>query len=160
MKRFSQLLFLQICILSILFLPFSAKDDQLTARNDSLPWMTALDEFIRTAPDLEGAISGISVRNTSDSSLLYEHQADIRLTPASNMKLLTSAIALDILGETHTFLTDIWMDGSIQKKTLHGNLYLRGTGDPTLLEEDFAAKTCQTSEKGRNTYHSRTACGR
>ena len=55
------------------------------------------------------------------------------------MKLLTSAIALDILGETHTFPTDIWMDGSIQKKTLHGSLYLRGTGDPTLLEEDFAA---------------------
>lgn len=151
MKRFSQILFLQICILSILFLPFSAKDDQLTARDDSLPWVTALDEFIRTVPDLEGAISGISVRNTSDSSLLYEHQADIRLTPASNMKLLTSAIALDILGETHTFPTDIWIDGSIQKKTLHGNLYLRGTGDPTLLDEDFAKLAKQVKKGGIHT---------
>ena len=32
--------------------PFSAKDEQLKARDDSLQWMTALDEFIRTAPDL------------------------------------------------------------------------------------------------------------
>ncbi|MEH7809940.1 D-alanyl-D-alanine carboxypeptidase, partial [Bacillus safensis] len=105
----------------------------------------------RTAPDLEGAISGISVRDTSDTSLLYEHQADIRLTPASNMKLLTSAIALDILGETHTFPTDIWMDGSIQKKTLHGSLYLRGTGDPALLEEDFAALAKQVKKAGIHT---------
>ncbi|MEK4504622.1 D-alanyl-D-alanine carboxypeptidase/D-alanyl-D-alanine endopeptidase [Bacillus sp. FSL K6-2431] len=157
MKRFSQILFLHICILSILFLPFSAKDDQLTARDDSLPWVTALDEFIRTAPDLEGAISGISVRDTSDSSLLYEHQADIRLTPASNMKLLTSAIALDILGETHTFPTDIWIDGSIQKKTLHGNLYLRGTGDPTLLEEDFAALAKQVKKVGIHTIRGQLA---
>lgn len=157
MKRFSQILFLQICILSILFLPFSAKDDQLTARDDSLPWVTALDEFIRTVSDLEGAISGISVRDTSDSSLLYEHQADIRLTPASNMKLLTSAIALDILGETHTFPTDIWIDGSIQKKTLHGNLYLRGTGDPTLLEEDFAALAKQVKKAGIHTIRGQLA---
>ncbi|USY27462.1 D-alanyl-D-alanine carboxypeptidase/D-alanyl-D-alanine endopeptidase [Bacillus safensis] len=157
MKRFSQLMFLQICILSILFLPFSAKDEQLKARDDSLQWMTALDEFIRTAPDLEGAISGISVRDTSDTSLLYEHQADIRLTPASNMKLLTSAIALDILGETHTFPTDIWMDGSIQKKTLHGSLYLRGTGDPTLLEEDFAALAKQVKKAGIHTIRGQLA---
>nr|WP_249407433.1 D-alanyl-D-alanine carboxypeptidase/D-alanyl-D-alanine-endopeptidase [Bacillus pumilus] len=150
-------MFLQICILSILFLPFSAKDDQLTARNGSLSWMTTLDEFIRTAPDLEGAISGISVRDTSDSSLLYEHQADMRLTPASNIKLLTSAIALDILGETHTFPTDIWMDGSIQKKTLHGSLYLRGTGDPTLLEEDFAALAKQVKKAGIHTIRGQLA---
>ena len=157
MKRFSQFMFLQICILSILFLPFSVKDEPLTARDDQSKWITALDEFIRTAPDIEGAISGISVRDTSDTSLLYEHQADIRLTPASNMKLLTSAIALDILGETHTFSTDIWMDGSIQKKTLHGNLYLRGTGDPTLLEEDFATLAKQVKKAGIHTVHGQLA---
>lgn len=116
MKRFSQVMFLQLCILSMLFLPFSVKDEQLTAHDDQSKWITSLDEFIRTAPDLEGAIAGISVRDTSDTSLLYEHQADIRLTPASNMKLLTSAIALDLLGETHTFPTDVWIDGSIHKK--------------------------------------------
>ncbi|PCK21174.1 D-alanyl-D-alanine carboxypeptidase/D-alanyl-D-alanine-endopeptidase [Bacillus pumilus] len=151
MKRFSQFMVLQICIMSILFLPFSVKVEQLTARDDQSEWIKALDEFIQTAPDLEGAISGISVRDTSDTSLLYEHQADIRLTPASNMKLLTSAVALDLLGETHTFPTDVWMDGSIQKKTLYGNLYLRGTGDPTLLEEDFAALAKQVKKAGIHT---------
>ncbi|MFJ5963174.1 D-alanyl-D-alanine carboxypeptidase/D-alanyl-D-alanine-endopeptidase [Bacillus sp. NPDC093026] len=151
MKRFSQFIFLQVCMVFILFLPFSMKDEQLTARTDQTEWMTALDKLIRTSPDLDGAISGISVRNTSDTSLLYEHQADIRLTPASNMKLFTSAIALDILGEKHTFPTDIWVDGSIRKKALNGNLYLRGTGDPTLLEQDFAALAKQVKKAGIHT---------
>ncbi|MDM5298345.1 D-alanyl-D-alanine carboxypeptidase/D-alanyl-D-alanine-endopeptidase [Bacillus pumilus] len=153
MNRISQLILLPICIIFMLFLPYSMKEEQLTALDDPTEWITKLDEFIRTAPDLDGAISGISVRDTSDTSLLYEHQADIRLTPASNMKLLTSAIALDILGETHTFPTDVWMDGSIQKKTLHGHLYLRGTGDPTLLEEDFVALAKQVKKSGIHTIH-------
>ncbi|MEI4790445.1 D-alanyl-D-alanine carboxypeptidase/D-alanyl-D-alanine-endopeptidase [Bacillus sp. FJAT-53060] len=151
MKRFSQFMVLHIWIMSILLLPFSVKDEYLKAHDHQAEWITVLDEFIQAAPDLEGAISGISVRDTSDTSLLYEHQADIRLTPASNMKLLTSAIALDLLGETHTFPTDVWMDGSIQKKTLYGNLYLRGTGDPTLLEEDFAALAKQVKKAGIHT---------
>ncbi|MHC2453012.1 serine-type D-Ala-D-Ala carboxypeptidase/endopeptidase (penicillin-binding protein 4) [Bacillus altitudinis] len=157
MKRFSQVMFLQLCILSMLFLPFSVKDEQLTAHDDQSKWITSLDEFIRTAPDLEGTIAGISVRDTSDTSLLYEHQADIRLTPASNMKLLTSAIALDLLGETHTFPTDVWIDGSIHKKTLHGNLYLRGSGDPTLLESDFAALAKQVKKAGIHTIRGQLA---
>ncbi|WP_412856909.1 D-alanyl-D-alanine carboxypeptidase/D-alanyl-D-alanine-endopeptidase [Bacillus sp. 179-C3.3 HS] len=144
-------MFLHMCIMLLLFLPFSMKDEQLTAYDKQTEWITALDELIRTAPDLDGAISGISVRDTSDTSLLYEHQADIRLTPASNMKLLTSAIALDVLGETHTFSTDIWTDGFIQNKTLHGDLYLRGTGDPTLLEEDFIALAKQVKQAGIHT---------
>ena len=125
--------------------PFSVKDEQLTAHDDQSKWITSLDEFIRTAPDLEGAIAGISVRDTSDTSLLYEHQADIRLTPASNMKLLTSAIALDLLGETHTFPTDVWIDGSIHKNIARQSLSPR-LWRPDIVRKRFC-RISQTSQK-------------
>jgi serine-type D-Ala-D-Ala carboxypeptidase/endopeptidase (penicillin-binding protein 4) len=54
------------------------------------------------------------------------------LTPASNMKLFTTAAALEYLGENHRFTTYLLADGPIRDGVLEGNLYLYGTGDPTL----------------------------
>ena len=53
--------------------------------------------------------------------------------PASNLKLLTTAVALDMLGGDYQINTDLEYDGQINSKgELNGNLYIRGEGDPTL----------------------------
>lgn len=54
------------------------------------------------------------------------------LAPASNIKLFTSAAALEYLGAEHRFRTYVLADGPIREGVLDGNLYLYGTGDPTL----------------------------
>lgn len=66
--------------------------------------------------------------------------AEYSLAPASGLKTVTSAIALDLLGEDYTFETRFYYSGNIDKKgILHGNIYIRGGGDPTLGSSLVAA---------------------
>jgi serine-type D-Ala-D-Ala carboxypeptidase/endopeptidase (penicillin-binding protein 4) len=63
---------------------------------------------------------------------LIARAPDQALAPASNMKLFTTAAALEYLGAEHRFTTYLIADGPIREGVLEGNLYLYGTGDPTL----------------------------
>jgi serine-type D-Ala-D-Ala carboxypeptidase/endopeptidase (penicillin-binding protein 4) len=57
---------------------------------------------------------------------------DEMLAPASNVKLLTSAAALDALDPGFHYTTYLLADGDVVDGVLHGDLILYGTGDPTL----------------------------
>ena len=63
------------------------------------------------------------------------HQAELPINPASLMKLVTTAAALDLLGPTHTWRTQVFVEGVIKDGVLQGALYLRGGGDPKLTVE-------------------------
>jgi serine-type D-Ala-D-Ala carboxypeptidase/endopeptidase (penicillin-binding protein 4) len=63
---------------------------------------------------------------------LFARAPGMSLAPASNMKLFTTAAALEYLGAEHRFTTYLLADGPIRQGVLEGNLYLYGTGDPTL----------------------------
>jgi D-alanyl-D-alanine carboxypeptidase/D-alanyl-D-alanine-endopeptidase (penicillin-binding protein 4) len=63
---------------------------------------------------------------------LYSEQPDLLLKPASTMKLMTTALALEKLGPNHTFETAVLRDRPVSNGTLDGNLYLQGGADPTL----------------------------
>jgi serine-type D-Ala-D-Ala carboxypeptidase/endopeptidase (penicillin-binding protein 4) len=109
-----------------------------------------ISELIKNDPVLKGAVTGVSIRSGQSGEILYEHQGDIRLRPASNMKLFTAAAALSVLGENYTFKTELLTDGPFFGNMIMGNLYLKGKGDPTLLKEDFDDFADQLIEKGIN----------
>lgn len=86
---------------------------------------------------MKSIVSSVTVRKASTGEIVYEANADRKVTPASTLKLLTSAAALEALGEEYRFTTEMLTDGSIEKGVLNGNLYLRGQGDPTLMKKDL-----------------------
>ncbi len=78
----------------------------------------------------------VMVVDTSASSTpRLSHQAQVRVNPASLMKLATTTAALDTLGPAFVWRTPVFIDGPVREGVLHGNVYVRGSGDPRLVVE-------------------------
>lgn len=76
------------------------------------------------------------------------HRAGEAMNPASVMKLVTTYAALDLLGPDYTWNTRVLMDGSISEGVLHGNLIVRGGGDPKMVVERLQALLAQIQYSG------------
>ncbi|WP_035604348.1 D-alanyl-D-alanine carboxypeptidase/D-alanyl-D-alanine-endopeptidase [Hylemonella gracilis] len=66
---------------------------------------------------------------------LLRHRAEAPMNPASVMKLVTTAAALELLGPNWKWRTPVYLDGVIREGTLQGDLYIEGRGDPKLVAE-------------------------
>ena len=62
-------------------------------------------------------------------------QPEQPVNPASLMKLATTFAALDLLGPAWTWNTPVWLHGAVKDGTLDGNLVIKGSGDPKLVQE-------------------------
>jgi len=91
------------------------------------------------SPDMRGASFSITVKEVGSRETLYAYDSDRELIPASVMKVVTTATALEILGEDYRFPTTIEYDGELKDGVLKGNLYIKGSGDPTLGSSLLAA---------------------
>ncbi|CAN5841240.1 D-alanyl-D-alanine carboxypeptidase/D-alanyl-D-alanine-endopeptidase [soil metagenome] len=92
-------------------------------------------------PVLQGRAGsiGVAVYSVDRAAPLYLRSADRALLPASNMKLYTTAAALDRLGPDFQYVTSMYADGPVLPGgVLDGNLILAGRGDPTLSGRFFA----------------------
>ncbi|WP_338485603.1 D-alanyl-D-alanine carboxypeptidase/D-alanyl-D-alanine-endopeptidase [Pseudomonas trivialis] len=109
--------------------------------------MATLDHLLAD-PALNGATVSLMVRDARSGSTLYQHNPRTRLIPASNLKLLTTAAAMDVLGPQYRFATQLLSNGAQQGDRLTGNLYLRGLGDPTMQFADYQALAAQLASLG------------
>jgi D-alanyl-D-alanine carboxypeptidase/D-alanyl-D-alanine-endopeptidase (penicillin-binding protein 4) len=95
-----------------------------------------LNRFVKSVPKMQNLIHGqwsVYVINTENNQVMLDINGEKSLAPASNMKLLTSAVALSLLGENRQFNTYLEYSGTLDKNgTLSGNIFIRGEGDPTL----------------------------
>jgi len=95
------------------------------------PLHSSLNTLIQH-PKLSGSIIGISVLD-SDKKSLFQHQENFLMIPASTLKVITTFVALDQLGEQFKYETLIGYEGTIDRSgTLNGNLWIVGSGDPSL----------------------------
>ena len=103
----------------------------------------SLQDFVQEKqqlPVLQGALwGGLAVYTDQADQPLFALQQNTRLTPASTLKLLTTAAALHTLGPDYRFETRLYASALPDENgILHGDLYLQGSGDPTLGSERVA----------------------
>lgn len=77
----------------------------------------------------------IYVVDVDSGETVMEWRGDEPRNPASTMKILTTLVALDILGPAYRWRTDVFAKGELQEGRLDGDLLIRGHGDPFLVTE-------------------------
>lgn len=82
----------------------------------------------------------VSVKNTADGKVLYEHKPNSPIPPASTLKTITATVAADTLGNDYEFKTSVY-------KTSDNNLFLKLSADPMLTREDLETLMKSTVSK-------------
>lgn len=104
---------------------------------------------------LKNANISVLVKDLKTGENIHSYRSNFATVPASVLKVVSTATALELFGPDKTFNTYLEHDGQLMADgTLLGNLYIRGTGDPTLGSEkmgikDFLSKWAgEISQKG------------
>jgi len=92
-----------------------------------------LEEIIGR-PNWNGDRWSVLVVSLDRGDTLYQKGSSDQLTPASNMKLFTTAAALYYLGPDFRYNTFLMTTGTIQDSVLTGDVVIYGTGDPTFSD--------------------------
>ncbi len=148
-----------VCALAALMLAFPPAMDAQAARRKrgKRPKPSPVTSVKALREAVNGAIRreckrtvrlGIHIRSASARETLFSHHGAVKRIPASNMKLLTTAAALAYLGPDYTYPTDVYTHGKIEGGRLKGDIYLKGYGDPSLVQERVRELAYQVRLKG------------
>lgn len=86
-----------------------------------------------TDPVLKNATWGFVVYDPKTKKIISSYNENTPLVPASTTKLLTTETAMSMLGENYRWNTQLEYSGSVDENgVLNGNLYIVGSGDPSL----------------------------
>ncbi len=91
-------------------------------------------DSLTSQPEFRNAQWGVLIVNSRTGDTLYSKNAGKLFMPASNMKIITSAAALTLLGPDYRYRTTFLTDGEIRDSLLDGNLLVIGRGDPTVSD--------------------------
>jgi D-alanyl-D-alanine carboxypeptidase/D-alanyl-D-alanine-endopeptidase (penicillin-binding protein 4) len=100
---------------------------------DSPSYESELDGILN-GPGANDVFWGVSVKSLSTGRGIFGRNENKLFVPASNMKLFTTAVALIRLGPDFRYTTNLYTNGIVENGTLKGDVFLRGSGDPTISE--------------------------
>lgn len=106
--------------------PSPSADNRETLRH-------AIDSML-AAPDVRHARWGVLIVDPERGDTLYSRDAGKLLVPASNQKIVTAAVALDVLGPDYRFTTPVLATGDVRDTSLRGDLLVVGRGDPSVSD--------------------------
>ena len=87
--------------------------------------------------NLQRSLVGLEIVSLPSGRVLFSHDGTRRFTPASTLKLLTTACAFDTLGAAFTYKTRLHATGEISWGTVHGDLVIDSAQDPTFSSDDL-----------------------
>jgi D-alanyl-D-alanine carboxypeptidase/D-alanyl-D-alanine-endopeptidase (penicillin-binding protein 4) len=105
-----------------------------------------LERVIRA--ELGDAVTGLDVVDARTGEPLFEVNADDRLNPASNVKMISTATSLELLGPDFHYPTRVLGPLPDDGGTVHGDVYLLGSWDPTLVAGDLDELAGQLADRG------------
>lgn len=91
---------------------------------------------------------GVEVMQASNGDVLFAHNADRKFNPASNTKILTTAAAMAYLGADFRYHTALYGPTPDANGVVHGDVVLRGSGDPSLSTTDLDELARALSARG------------
>ncbi len=116
--------------------------DSLMHRNDTLFWpknVQAEIEQLLKSEMFKTSQVGIMVYDLDADSAIFKHNERQLMRPASTMKTITAITALDRLGGSYQFKTELCYTGKVDSTTLNGDVYCVGGFDPRFNRDDMHA---------------------
>jgi D-alanyl-D-alanine carboxypeptidase/D-alanyl-D-alanine-endopeptidase (penicillin-binding protein 4) len=113
------------CWIVLLMLFSSSHAQDIKERLDA-----AVKAFVADS-QLKHAIVGFYVADANTGELIYDLNSKVGLAPASTQKIVTSVAAFELLGIDHKYKTQLGYSGQSEKESLKGDLFIKGSGDPT-----------------------------
>lgn len=99
-------------------------------------------------PNVDPARTAALAIDLRTGAVVFERNAKLSLIPASNQKLPVAYTALALLGPGYRFHTEVVGTGTLVGDVWHGDLWLRGFGDPTLEPSDLDALAAEIASWG------------
>jgi D-alanyl-D-alanine carboxypeptidase/D-alanyl-D-alanine-endopeptidase (penicillin-binding protein 4) len=147
MKRF-------LCVIIFLFSsPFAGAqsptltDKPSTPEDENRSVVSELQAVIAD-PRLQGAVISARVDTITAGQTIFAHQPDALVNPASVSKIFTTAAALSLLHPDYRFKTEVYLVGKPINGVVHGPIYLKGYGDPSLVTEKLLSLTMELRALG------------
>lgn len=117
---------------------------RILAVSAEAPSLSTKIQALMNDPALKNAVIGIDIVALDNGERIYSLRKDEPFVVASNMKLVTTAAALDLLGPDYKFRTSVYRMGPLDPSTgiLSGGLVIRGVGDPNISGRFFNEDVC------------------
>jgi serine-type D-Ala-D-Ala carboxypeptidase/endopeptidase (penicillin-binding protein 4) len=91
---------------------------------------------------------GAVVMRVSDQQVVWSHQPEVAMQPASTMKVVTAIVGLEKLGPAYRGRVDLATQAPLADGVLRGDLVLRGFGNADVTWEDFQRMLLRVRDNG------------
>jgi len=117
------------------------------AASGPLPLPTRLANALAVRGNSPAAGGAVAI-DLQNSQVLFARHAGLSLEPASNEKLTVTFAALKDLGAAYRFRTEVLGRGRQEGTVWHGDIFLKGFGDPTLTSSGLDRLATQLAQLG------------